>query len=1847
MAEQRQNNPGAVTNTFTKGMVKDYNDTFVGEGLWTHARNAVNNSHDGQLGVIGNEPANLHCVTLPYDLIGVIHLRDDQWAVYTTNDVDSEIGIFDESQCTYTKKVNDRCLNFRRTNLITGISRRRFDCERPVYWADGRNPDRFMDLDNPPFKFTESILSGCVTRTYTNQLDCEKIRLASLVTAPCIVLEKGKGAGTLPNGSYQVCLAYTINQVKITDYLGLSEVQSVFHHDNVKSSLEVKITQVDQNFDEFELVILAQINGETIARRIGYYSTNQGTIYIDTLSNESPTIPINQVVVRTEPIERSDAMYQVNDYALRVGVYTKYKFNYQLQANNIRSSWVAVEYPSEYYKKGGNNTGYMRDEQYAFFIRWVYNTGERSESYHIPGRSALPTEKDIVVNADAYEAANGVTVQRWQVYNTGTIEGRTATLLPDGGRVIGTGRMGYWESTEKYPDDRPDIWGNLCGQPIRHHKFPDETCDSSAANRVLDTFSQSGSKIVILGVQFENITHPLDNNGNPITSIVGYEILRGSRQGNKTIIGKGLLNNMRTFKLPEDTTNERLFQNYPFNDLRADSYLTTDFQSGTNGSPDPKSSKMTGYKKNIFSFHSPETTFSQPFVNATELKVYQQLSGTATGRFITPYKHPKFKLPTNFTDTIGDVLGIVQQIADIAGIIASADPVINLQGTSDLPFTQSLITPHRQDAIAGTWLGTTSGTLGTTGVPGTDQGAATARKVANSIITGANIAVLATLATFKANVTSEQIFRLIIALVGYRQYAVQYVSHGFYNQAVNQPLDFRRRFVTNTSYVGADVATFGSSYQIYNLNRSRFVAVEIPQAAELNPPAVQDNSRFIISERNAELNRDLTSTISSLYGALKIPLDAQYGQLESIKQIPISSCVFNTVANTTSKFTTPVLFGGDIYINRFTEKNNMLFFNTWLMGEPNGAELDYTLYFSMPYARFWVNNTDLNGGLFQGASNFRVLDARESSLFSISKGYFYLFNSGVRDFFVESDVNVAYRDWDDQLGKRHYDPYETADLNLLMRSDVIKESNIYKYDYSLSISKLFNSQITWGNMLSRDYDPKKAETCYVYYPNRVVYSLPQQDDSRKDSWRIYLANNYKTMGSKVTAIKPVNKTGALFMMAFQSPLQFMGVEELKLDGTGAKITIGDGALFSGPQQLQAIVNSDESYEYGSCQNRFATVGCTHGIFWVSQNQGKVFQYQGGLKEISRDGMKWWFANYLPSELLKVYPNYPLYDNPVVGIGVQMIYDNTHEIIYITKKDYRPKRKDLLYDQGGFYYEGPGSTTINICPPGYTLQGNVCVANTATCPPGYQLINGVCTKTETVDPIQTGQVVEVSRTPYEVYGYLGTKVYNTASITGTFTILNTSNSFWIRQSNPANWNSLTPDQKQAFDLNNGPVNRLSIWGRTLSSTTVLNNYNHSGANLNPVNEWIGFDVCINITTTKTYYLAIAADNRYRFFLDGTLVLSDLTTSTNTFDYLHIYPITITAGSHILKMEGYNTGQKAGFGCEIFDLDNRPTGTSVVDFLNAQSSYDNLNVIFTTRNVTQFSSNLYTCPVGYGLANPTCTEPVCQKITTAASIFDTKPPTRVVVKDKIYCNFDKGECWENASWTISYDPKTQTWISFHDWIPSFLIPGKAHFMSVNMNSIWKHNIRCDKYTNFYGIDYPFEVEFVSATGQQINSMRNIEYLLEAYKMHNDCRDKFHVLDANFDQAIIHNSEQISGLLELELKSKTNPVAMLSYPQVRTQSIGINYSKEENKYRFNQFWDITRNRGEFQGVNVPMFNTEPNGYKFQINPTYVNYNKSPLERKKFRHNVNKVFLRKLVSNDTKYLFKISNQKILQSPR
>ena len=154
----------------------------------------------------------------------------------------------------------------------------------------------------------------------------------------------------------------------------------------------------------------------------------------------------------------------------------------------------------------------------------------------------------------------------------------------------------------------------------------------------------------------------------------------------------------------------------------------------------------------------------------------------------------------------------------------------------------------------------------------------------------------------------------------------------------------------------------------------------------------------------------------------------------------------------------------------------------------------------------------------------------------------------------------------------------------------------------------------------------------------------------------------------------------------------------------------------------------------------------------------------------------------------------------------------------------------------------------------------------------------------------------------------------------------------------------------------------------------------------------------------------------------------------------------------------------------------------------------------------------------------------------------------------------------------------------------------------------------------------------------------------------------------KAVLYNTEQISGYLNLNLFPKNNVTLSLQYPQINLNSIDILFSKEENKYRFNQFWDITKDRGEFPvgsdypptGPLVPgttilqgpydaelMWITEPNGYIKNINYNNVDYQKSELERKKFRHYINFLNLTRKVSGDVNMILKIVNSKNIISPR
>ena len=584
MAKKKKQNSGKppqkkgenmVTNMPMKGMVKDVDSSYINNQNWSHARNAINNSIDGDTGVIGNEPANLLCAEIPYTVIGGIHLYGDKWIIFSTdndtelNDGSSEIGEFDDSTCTYTTLVNDSCLDFHKDNLVIGVAKENFDCGWQIYWDDGKNPSRTLPISKIPYKQWISSPLG-PDNTYTGQcvvyediiplqLDCEKIRLAPLLDTPTLTLSKAAEGGQLPNGMYQVFMAYTHNDQVIGDYLGVSNPQPLWSYENNSGSLDLRISNVDKEFEFMQVVVRTRVHNGYSSYILGYYSTETSQINIDYLDPDLEKVKSSRLLLRNPSYEKSDGMYELNDYLIRTQPTEQFDFNYQPLANEIVTEWTSAAYPANYYKNGGNKPTFLRDEVYTFFIRFIYNTGEKSKSYHIPGREAevnndlggiLETEPDISDNNFNGEE------KIFKVHNTASY---SADLLGDptgdGGIFVSYGKMGYWEAkSEYYPATDPIRWGSLCGKPIRHHKMPTE--NTHTTTRLSDGQWQllggnSADNIYILGAQFSNIAAPIDNQGAIIQNITGYEILVGNRDGNKSIIAKGIIRNMMSYERNE------------------------------------------------------------------------------------------------------------------------------------------------------------------------------------------------------------------------------------------------------------------------------------------------------------------------------------------------------------------------------------------------------------------------------------------------------------------------------------------------------------------------------------------------------------------------------------------------------------------------------------------------------------------------------------------------------------------------------------------------------------------------------------------------------------------------------------------------------------------------------------------------------------------------------------------------------------------------------------------------------------------------------------------------------------------------------------------------------------------------------------------------------------------------------------------------------------------------------------------------------------------------------------------------------------------------------------------------
>ena len=137
-----------------------------------------------------------------------------------------------------------------------------------------------------------------------------------------------------------------------------------------------------------------------------------------------------------------------------------------------------------------------------------------------------------------------------------------------------------------------------------------------------------------------------------------------------------------------------------------------------------------------------------------------------------------------------------------------------------------------------------------------------------------------------------------------------------------------------------------------------------------------------------------------------------------------------------------------------------------------------------------------------------------------------------------------------------------------------------------------------------------------------------------------------------------------------------------------------------------------------------------------------------------------------------------------------------------------------------------------------------------------------------------------------------------------------------------------------------------------------------------------------------------------------------------------------------------------------------------------------------------------------------------------------------------------------------------------------------------SLWRHLTRVDLNNYFYGSIHPYILEIPYASQMQDEIIQSIKDFSRVYKYipdHTgvfDYNNKAEINDGYFNQMIVYNGQQNSGLLELVKKPKNNLSQYLSYPIYRESSKVVTYTKSDSFYNVNTFWNCLKD------VTLPMF-------------------------------------------------------------
>ena len=1164
-------------NTFVKGLNKDMYELNQNDNSYTFALNAINESEVGDFSTLINEVGNTECLDLPVGTfpIGSILLNAEEVVLFI-KDKDNTINsiiLANLNKCSYQTIVSNTCLNFQ--SQIQGVHRTLNGCDRVIYFVDGMNPDRVINIDD--------ILNNPRTHNYLNQygfFDCDLIknkRNINVASVEDIIINNS--GGNLGIGVYQLILQYEDNFGNGSDYFGFTlpipiiygnyggDYKNMMGGDPLNfpltnKSISFNITGVDRSYDYINIIVGYTKNSVTSyykVERIGVVDDIMNYTLSDITMDGTIQIPLDELIVSNNPYDVSETITQTDNRLIKGNVKGKIRdySEFQRLAANIKVNYVTkpVKHSSDNSSSisGLSKSGkayidlrtFMRDEIYSLSLVGVFTDGTETPGFHICGRAKNIANNTLFPTTDTNthvrpDNASGVTDTGWDSALILAEDG-SGNLLPDFKFLINSdftmiGGVRYCERWKAYN--------------TAYRTELNTTGDDIYSKGEL-AFYESEDRYPVIKDCNDNYVYPV-------------EIISGKPVGQK----------IRHHKMPDTTLEEHFVLDTTNNN---DYILPLGLEFTNIQIPAQYQNEIIGYyiareqrTQNNKTIIDKGMIYENAIINDIHVFSYDNadyyVQTTIAGRHHREQSDAFPFIPnySSIDESCGDTHG------DAASFISYNHKCHSFHGAGAKFFNT---------AFSSTFFKTER--------------------------------------ILKGNIESWSDVKSETEISRYYKNAVYNDSYINSLQETNKILE------KDPIYIKADNELASGYLDLHFLNNN---------AQDTCVFKTQDEMLYVSGS-----DEFVTGEINAIYGSMKSYNRNMYGSIGLRKYFKIHDKLLNKYTHST------IQFGGDCSISKFS------FFSSAFTKKCETGCDDNCNSIS-----FDVNKTMINYFVESEINTeLRHLDITNAT--DKSNVFF--------DYFSGTYVDFLNLDWNGYS----FDMENVAEGGTSAWYNSIYLKNLYLYN------KDFSKSDSVKPYFSLDINFEYCKDCRELFPTRIIYSEQGNQEQTRDTYRIFLANNYRDLPAHTGELTNLFINFDELYAHTKQSLYKIVTKPYSIQTDQTTLYVGTGEFFSVPPR--ELIST--KYGYGGSNCKWGTITTEFGTVYVDDLTGKVFLLGESPKEISGVGMRNWFEENTKVNLNEQWrrlfnQDYPNNNQPslINGIGYITTYDPRHKRVIITKKDYK-------------------------------------------------------------------------------------------------------------------------------------------------------------------------------------------------------------------------------------------------------------------------------------------------------------------------------------------------------------------------------------------------------------------------------------------------------------------------------------------------------------------------------------------------------------------------------------------------